>query len=200
MSRGLTVSSPRIILGISGASGAIIGVRALEALKDLGVETHLVVSKAAELTLAAETGRASAELTGLAHARHRPGDVGAAIASGSFKTMGMLIAPCSMKTLAEIAYGQAGSLMTRAADVALKERRRLVLAPRETPLHLGHLRAMTRATEIGAIVAPPSPAFYARPATIDELVDQTVGRLLDLFDLDWARTKRWGEDIGTPPA
>jgi 4-hydroxy-3-polyprenylbenzoate decarboxylase len=190
------VNKPRIILGITGASGAIYGVRALEALKDLGVETHLVISKAAELTLQAETSTSSADLTALAHVRYRIGDVGAAVASGSFKTLGMLIAPCSMKTLSEIAYGQAGNLITRAADVVLKERRRLVLAPRETPLHLGHLHAMTRATEIGAIIAPPNPAFYVRPASLDDLVDQTVGRWLDLFDLDWPRTRRWGETIG----
>jgi 4-hydroxy-3-polyprenylbenzoate decarboxylase len=189
----------RIVLGITGASGALYGVRALTALRELGVETHLIVSKAAELTLAEETGLTSADLALLAHTRYRNGDVGAAIASGSFKTRGMLIAPCSMKTLSEIAYGHAGSLMTRAADVMLKERRRLVLAPRETPLHLGHLLAMTRATRIGAIMAPPSPAFYAKPMTIDDLVDQTVGRWLDLFDLDWPRTRRWGEDVGTKP-
>ena len=139
---------------------------------------------------APKTSTSSADLTALAHVRYRIGDVGAAVASGSFKTLGMLIAPCSMKTLSEVAYGQAGNLITRAADVVLKERRRLVLAPRETPLHLGHLHAMTRATEIGAIIAPPNPAFYARPASLDDVVDQTVGRWLDLFDLDWPRTRR----------
>lgn len=189
------MNNNRLILGISGASGAIYGVRALEALKELGVESHLVVSKAGELTLAAETGRSSADLAALAHARYRIGDVAAPISSGSFKTLGMLIAPCSMKTLSEIAYGTTTNLLTRAADVALKERRRLVLVPRESPLHLGHIRAMARATEIGAIVAPPAPAFYANPKTIDDLVDQTVGRLLDLFGLEWSRTRRWGEDL-----
>jgi 4-hydroxy-3-polyprenylbenzoate decarboxylase len=189
------VHNKRLIVGISGASGAAYGVRALEALRELGVETHLVVSKAAELTLAAETDRSSADLIGLVHTRHRIGDVGAPIASGSFETLGMLIVPCSMKTLAEIAYGTAGNLMTRAADVALKERRRLVLAPRETPLHLGHLRAMVQVTEIGAVVAPPVPAFYAKPTSVADIVDQTVGRLLDLFGLRWGRTKRWGEDL-----
>jgi 4-hydroxy-3-polyprenylbenzoate decarboxylase len=189
------VHKKRLIVGLSGASGAVYGLRALEALRELGVETHLVVSKAAEMTLAAETDRTSADLTALAHVRYRIGDVGAPIASGSFQTLGMLIAPCSMKTLAEIAYGTTSNLLTRAADVVLKERRRLVLAPRETPLHLGHLKAMVRATEIGAVVAPPVPAFYARPESVADIVDQTVGRLLDLFDLDWARTRRWGEDL-----
>lgn len=185
----------RLIVGISGASGAAYGVSALRALRELGVESHLVVSKAAELTLAAETELSSADLGALADVRHRFGDVGAPIASGSFPTLGMLIVPCSMKTLAEIAHGTGASLMTRAADVVLKERRRLVLAPRETPLHLGQLRAMTLVTEIGAIVAPPVPAFYARPQSVEDMVEQTVGRLLDLFGLHWSRTKRWGEDL-----
>ena len=191
-----TSAPPRLIIGLSGASGAVYGVRALEAAAELGLETHLVVSKAAEMTLAEETGKTSAALAGLAHARYKIGDVGAPIASGSFRTIGMLITPCSMKTLSEIAYGTTSNLLTRAADVVLKERRRLVLAPRETPLHLGHLKAMTRATEIGAVIAPPAPAFYAKPATIEDLVDQTVGRLFDLFGLDWRPTKRWGEDLG----
>lgn len=189
------MNNKRLILGISGASGAIYGVRALEALKELGIESHLVVSKAGELTLAAETGKSSADLAALAHERHRIGDVGAPIASGSFRTLGMLIAPCSMKTLSEIAYGNTSNLLTRAADVVLKERRRLVLVPRESPLHLGHIRAMAQATEIGAVIAPPAPAFYAKPESIDDLVDQTVGRLLDLFGLEWSRTRRWGEDL-----
>lgn len=190
----------RLIVGLSGASGAVLGVRALEALKELGVEVHLVVSKAAEMTLAAETDLPSSALGELVHARYRIGDVGAAIASGSFKTLGMLIVPCSMRTVSEIAYGGGSNLLTRAADVTLKERRRLVLVPRETPLHLGHLRAMTQATEIGAVIAPPAPAFYAKPASIDDMVDQTVGRLLDLFGLDWERTRRWGEDVGPQPS
>jgi len=190
----------RLIVGMSGASGAVYGVRALAALAELGVETHLVVTRAAEMTLAAETDASSADVTALARVRHRIGDVGAPIASGSFKTAGMLIAPCSMKTVAEIAYGTTSNLLTRAADVVLKERRRLVLVPRETPLHLGHLRALTAAAEIGAVIAPPLPAFYARPASVEELVDQTVGRLLDLFDLDWPRVKRWGEDLPAGPA
>jgi 4-hydroxy-3-polyprenylbenzoate decarboxylase len=191
------VNNKQLIVGISGASGAVLGVRALEALRELGVESHLVVSKAAELTIASETALTSADVTALASIRHRIGDVGAPIASGSFKTLGMLVVPCSMKTVSEIAYGTTSNLLTRAADVVLKERRRLVLAPRETPLHLGHLKAMARATEIGAVIAPPVPAFYAKPASVADLIDQTVGRLLDLFDLDWSRTKRWGEDL--PP-
>ncbi len=193
------MNNKRLIVGISGASGAVLGIRTLEALRELGIETHLVVSKAAELTLASETDRSSADLTALASFRHRIGDVGAPIASGSFRTLGMIVVPCSMKTLAEIAYGTTSNLLTRAADVVLKERRRLVLAPRETPLHLGHLKAMHQVTEIGAIVAPPVPAFYAKPASVEDMVDQTVGRLLDLFDLEWSRTRRWGEDIAAGP-
>lgn len=193
--RAEVVNNKRLIVGITGASGATLGVRMLEALRELGVETHLVVTKAAELTLASETDVASADLTALASVRHRIGDVGASIASGSFKTLGMVVVPCSMKTLAEIAYGTTSNLLTRAADVVLKERRRLVLAPRETPLHLGHLRAMVQATEIGAVVAPPAPAFYTRPESVADIVDQTVGRLLDLFDLEWSATRRWGDDV-----
>ncbi|MGD2131929.1 MAG: UbiX family flavin prenyltransferase [Maricaulaceae bacterium] len=189
----------RIILGITGASGAIYAKRALEILRSLEVETHLVATKAAELTLSSELGITSAHLGELAHARYRIGDVGAPIASGSFKTLGMLIAPCSMNTLSQIAYGTTANLLTRAADVVLKERRRLVIAPRETPLHLGHLKAMTRAAEIGAVIAPPSPAFYANLQSIDDMVEQSVGRWLDLFGLDAPGVKRWGEDVGVKP-
>ncbi|MDK2747957.1 MAG: UbiX family flavin prenyltransferase [Brevundimonas sp.] len=181
----------RLVVGISGASGAIYGARVLDALKDLGVESHLVVTKAALLTLSQETDLSPAELTEKATVVHKMADVGATIASGSFKTLGMIIAPCSVKTMSEIATGVTSSLLTRAADVTLKERRPLVLMVRETPFHLGHLRTMTALTEMGAIIAPPLPAFYARPASILEMVDQSVGRTLDLFGLDWSGVRRW---------
>ncbi|MBA4332670.1 MAG: 3-octaprenyl-4-hydroxybenzoate carboxy-lyase [Brevundimonas sp. 32-68-21] len=181
----------RLVVGISGASGAIYGARVLDALKDLGVESHLVVSKAALLTLSQETDLSPAELTAKATVVHKMADVGATIASGSFKTLGMIVAPCSVKTMSEIATGVTSSLLTRAADVTLKERRPLVLMVRETPFHLGHLRTMTALTEMGAIIAPPLPAFYARPASILEMVDQSVGRSLDLFGLDWSAVRRW---------
>ena len=186
-----TAARQRLVVGISGASGATYGVRALDALKELGIETHLVISRAAALTLSSELGLTPADLAGRAHETYRVQDVGAAIASGSFKTMGMLIAPCSVRTMGEIATGVTSSLLTRAADVALKERRPLVLMVRESPLHLGHLRTMTALAEMGATIAPPLPAFYAAPQTMDEMVDQSVGRALDLFGLDWARTRRW---------
>ncbi len=186
----------RLIVGISGASGAIYGVRILDALAELGVESHLVVTKAAALTLAQETVLTLNDLNTKASVVHKVGDVGASIASGSFKTLGMIVAPCSVRTMSEIATGVTSSLLTRAADVVLKERRRLVLMVRETPLHLGHLRTMTQLTEMGAIIAPPLPALYAKPKTIEELIDQSVGRALDLFGLDWKPVKRWGRDIG----
>ena len=180
-----------LVVGISGASGIVHGVRILDACRELGVETHLIVSRAAVLTLAQETDLTIDALNAKASVVHRIGDVGAAVASGSFKTLGMVVAPCSIRSLGEIATGVTSSLLTRAADVTLKERRRLVLMVRETPLHLGHLRAMAAVTEMGAVVAPPMPAFYARPRDLAEMVDQTVGRVLDLFGLDWARTRRW---------
>jgi 4-hydroxy-3-polyprenylbenzoate decarboxylase len=185
---------PRLVIGISGASGAAYGVRALQAAADLGVESHLVISKAAALTLSQELGLAPSDLK--ADVIHRTSDVGASIASGSFRTLGMLVAPCSVRTLSEIATGVTSSLLTRAADVTLKERRPLVLMVRETPFHLGHLRTMVRVTEMGAIVAPPLPAFYAKPQSIEEMIDQSVGRALDLFGLTWDPVKRWGRDIG----
>ena len=185
----------RLIVGISGASGIIYGLRALEALGGLGVERHLVATKAAEMTLGYETGLKRAALAERAEHVYAPPDVGAPIASGSFQTLGMLIAPCSVRTMSEIATGVTSNLLTRAADVVLKERRRLVLMVRETPFHLGHLRTMTQLTEMGAIVMPPLPAFYAKPETLDDIVDQSVGRALDLFGLDWDGTRRWGEDI-----
>jgi 4-hydroxy-3-polyprenylbenzoate decarboxylase len=184
----------RLIVAISGASGAIYGIRALEMLKGAGIETHLVVSKAAALSLEAETDLSLADVQALADVIYKPADIGAAIASGSFKTLGMLIAPCSVKTLGEITTGVTSSLVSRAADVCLKERRRLVLMVRESPLHLGHLRSMAAVTEMGAIVAPPMPAFYTKPQSLDEMVRQSVARTLALFDIDVPMT-RWGEDI-----
>ena len=180
----------RLIVAISGASGAIYGIRMLRALKHAGVEAHLIVSKAAALSLGAETDMTLGQVHDLAAVVHKPGDIGAAIASGSFKTMGMVVAPCSIKSLSEIATGVTTSLISRAADVCLKERRRLVLMVRESPLHLGHLRTMAAVTEMGAIVAPPMPAFYTRPATIDDIVNQSVARVLDMFDIE-ADMKRW---------
>ncbi|WP_332655124.1 UbiX family flavin prenyltransferase [Brevundimonas sp.] len=191
--RNLSGSTPaRLIVGISGASGVIYGVRVLDALRELGVESHLVVTRAALLTLSQETDLSADDLLGRADVSHRLNDVGASIASGSFRTMGMIVAPCSVRTMSEIATGVTSTLLTRAADVVLKERRPLVLMVRETPLHLGHLRTMTALTEMGAIVAPPLPAFYAKPASIAEMVDQSVGRALDLFGLDWSGVRRWG--------
>ena len=181
----------RMVVGISGASGAIHGARVLDALNDLGVESHLVVTKAALLTLSQETDLSPDALMSKADVTYKLADVGAAIASGSFRTLGMIVAPCSVKTMSEIATGVTSTLLTRAADVVLKERRPLVLMVRETPLHLGHLRTMTSLAEMGATIAPPLPAFYARPASIAEMVDQSVGRALDLFGLDWAPVKRW---------
>lgn len=181
----------RLIVGISGASGITYGIRALEALRELEVESHLVVSRAALLTLSQETDLSPDDLTGRADVVHKLNDVGATIASGSFRTMGMLIAPCSVRTMGEIATGVTSTLLTRAADVALKERRPLVLMVRETPFHLGHLRTMTALAEMGATIAPPLPAFYAKPTTIAEMVDQSVGRALDVFGLDWSAVKRW---------
>ena len=185
----------RLVVGISGASGAALGVRVLDSLAELGVESHLVVSRAAALTLAEETGLSLADVAARASVAYRPGEVGAAIASGSFRTLGMIVAPCSVRTMSEIATGVTGSLLTRAADVALKERRRLVLMVRETPFHLGHLRTMAALTEMGAVIAPPIPAFYAGPRSVADIVDQCVGRALDLFGLETPGVRRWGEDL-----
>ena len=185
----------RLIVGISGASGVIYGIRMLELLRDTAVETHLVISKSAEITIAYETDWKAANVKALADVVYPAADIGAAISSGSFKTMGMVVAPCSIRSMGEISSGVTSSLLSRAADVVLKERRRLVLMLRETPLHAGHIRSMQAVTEMGAIVAPPVPAFYARPKSIEEMVDQTIGRTLDLFDIDAGLTKRWGEDI-----
>ena len=186
----------RLIVGISGASGVIYGVRLLELLRPLPVETHLVMSRAAEATLAAETDFKPAAVRALADVVHAIGDIAAPISSGSFKTVGMIVAPCSVRSMAEIAQGVTATLLSRAADVVLKERRRLVLMVRETPLHTGHLRTMTALSEMGAIIAPPVPAFYARPQTLAEMIDQTLGRILDLFALDSGTVRRWGEPDG----
>src|ERR1700704_4847425 len=185
----------RLIIGISGASGVTYGVRLLQLLRNAGVETHLVMSKTAEQTFAYETDLKIAEVRELANVTHAIDDMTAAISSGSFRTAGMIVAPCSMRSMSEIASGVTTTLLTRAADVVLKERRRLVLMVRETPLHTGHLRTMTSLSEMGAIIAPPVPALYARPKTVDELVDQSVGRIFDLIGLDAVTTKRWGEDL-----
>ena len=184
----------RIIVGITGASGIIYGVRVLERLRSAGVETHLVISKAAELTLSQELDQTLAEVKALAAVTHSINNIGASIAGGSFRTAGMIVAPCSVRTLSEIASGVTSNLLTRSADVVLKERRRLVLLVRETPLHLGHLRSMTSVTEMGGIVMPPVPAFYARPKTLDDMVEHSVGRALDLFDIDTG-IARWGETL-----
>lgn len=186
----------RLVVGISGASGVRYGLRALDACRELSVESHLIISRAAALTLKQEVGLSLAEAATRAEVVHRATDVGASIASGSFPTLGMIVAPCSVRTMSEIATGVTSSLLTRAADVTLKERRPLVLMVRETPLHLGHLRTMVRLAEMGAIIAPPLPAFYAEPQTLDEMVDQSVGRALDLFGLSWSPVRRWGRDVG----
>jgi flavin prenyltransferase len=181
----------RLIVGMSGASGAIYGVRILELLRHMDIETHLVMSKSAEMTLSYETDLKPKDVKALASVAHSVADIGASISSGSFQTMGMVIAPCSIKTMSEIATGVTSSLLSRAADVVLKEKRRLVLALRETPLHGGHLRTMTTLADIGAVVAPIVPAFYTRPKTVDDIVNHTVGRLLDLFGLETKTVKRW---------
>ncbi|MEQ8652654.1 MAG: UbiX family flavin prenyltransferase [Kiloniellales bacterium] len=189
----------RLVVGISGASGVTYGIRLLETLRALPVESHLVMSRSAEVTLAYETDYKVAAVKALADRVYGNEDLAAAISSGSFKTMGMVVAPCSVKSLAEIASGVAGSLLARAADVTLKERRRLVLMVRETPLTTGHLRAMVAVSEMGGIIAPPVPAFYAKLDSLDQMVSQTVGRVLDLFDLEAPDVARWGEGVGKAP-
>lgn len=181
----------RLIIGISGASGVIYGVRLLEALKPLSVESHLIMTRTAEVTLAHETNLKVGDVRRLADVVYRIDDLAGAVSSGSFRTMGMVVAPCSMRSLGEIANGITSNLLTRAADVMLKERRRLVLVARETPLHAIHLRNMTTLADMGAVIAPPVPAFYNRPKTLDDMIDHTVGRVLDLFDLDTGKVKRW---------
>ena len=184
---------PRLIVGISGASGVIYGARLLELLRPLPVETHLVISRTADVTLAVETDLKPAAVRARADVVHSNNDMAAPISSGSFKTIGMVVAPCSIRSMAEIASGVTTTLLSRAADVVLKERRRLVLLVRETPLHTGHLRTMTALSEMGAVIAPPVPAFYTKPQTLDEMIDQTLGRILDLFDLETGLVRRWGE-------
>jgi 4-hydroxy-3-polyprenylbenzoate decarboxylase len=186
----------RLIVGISGASGIVYGVRLLEVLKDSPIETHLVMSKSAELTLSYEMDIKPADVQALADEVYAVKNVGAAISSGSFPTMGMVIAPCSVRSMSEIATGVTSNLLTRAADVVLKERRRLVLMVRESPFHTGHLRTMTALSEMGAIIAPPLPGFYTRPESIDDIVNHSVGRTLDLFGIDAGLVKRWGLQSG----
>ena len=181
----------RLIVAITGASGTAYGVRILESLKDSEIETHLVMSDAAKITMLAETDFVPAQVEALADVVHSVKNVGASIASGSFVTMGMIVAPCSVNTLSEIAWGLTRNLISRAADVVLKERRRLILMLRETPLHAGHLKSMLQATENGAIIMPPVPALYARPVSIEDMIDHTVGRALDLLDIDTTLVKRW---------
>ena len=185
-------SRPRLVVAITGSSGAIYGIRLLEALRaSRKVEVHLILSRSGKLTIGLETGRTVKEVLALADEVHRDDDLAASIASGSFKTAGMIVAPCSMKTLSGIVNSYADNLVVRAADVVLKEHRRLVLMPRETPLHVGHCRLLLQAAEMGAIIAPPMPAFYNRPRTLEESIDHSVGRVLDLFDIDSGLVRRW---------
>ena len=181
----------RLVVGISGASGVILGIRLLEVLQDTEIETHLIISPAARATVAEETDWKVSDVAGLADVAYNHADIGAAIASGSFKTLGMVIIPCSIKTLSAVANSYASDLLSRAADVTLKEGRPLILVVRETPLHSGHLRSMTQLSEMGAVIAPPVPAFYSRPQSLEDMVTQTVGRVLDLFDLPVEQVRRW---------
>lgn len=185
--------SRRLVVGISGATGIAYGVRVLELARKAGVETHLVVTPAGQQTRAYETDLTAADLSAMANVVYRPADIGAAIASGSFRTAGMIVAPCSIRTLSAVAYANNDNLLTRAADVTLKERRRLVLMVRETPLTMAHLRAMTAVTEMGGIVMPPVPAFYLNPESVADIVDHTAGRALDLLGIDVPDLPRWGE-------
>ena len=187
------MNTPRLIIGISGASGIIYGIRLLQVLQTMPIETHLVVSKAAELARSYETDISAAELKSLANVYYRYNDIAAPIASGSFKTLGMIVAPCSMNSLGEIAHSMGSSLLTRAADVVLKEKRRLVLMARESPLHLGHLQNMVAVTQMGGIICPPIPAFYHRPKSIEELVNDSIARVLALFDIDSGLLRPWGK-------
>lgn len=200
MTEPTTSAQRRIVVGISGASGVVYGVRLLQLLRDAGVQTHLVMTEAAEVTAAHELDMKLREIRALATHVHPNRDVGAPIASGSFRTMGMIVAPCSVRSMSEIASGVTSGLLARAADVTLKERRRLVLLVRETPLHLGHLRTMAQLAEMGAVIAPPVPAFYAKPRSIADMVDQTLGRALDLFDLDVGVLRRWPGAAGSAGA
>jgi 4-hydroxy-3-polyprenylbenzoate decarboxylase len=188
------VKRKRLIVGISGASGVIYGVRVLAALKAAGVETHLIMTRSAQITLAHETALKVTDVFAMADAVYKAEDIAAPVSSGSFRTDGMIVAPCSIRSLSEIATGVTSSLLTRAADVVLKERRRLVLLVRETPLHTGHLRSMVAVSEIGAVVMPPVPAFYTQPASVEDIVDQTAGRALDQFEIECGFVRRWGEE------
>ena len=187
-------TAEKLVIGLSGASGVAYGIRLLEALKELRIESHLVMTKPAQLTIGYETALTPKQVAAKADHVHRIEDIAAPIASGSFRTNGMIVAPCSVRTMSEIATGVTTNLLTRSADVMLKERRPLILMVRETPLHLGHLRTMTALAEMGAILLPPMPAFYAEPKTLSDLVDQMVGRALDLLGYTWPM-KRWGEDL-----
>ena len=187
----MPATKDKIIIGLSGASGICYGVRLLELLQQVDIETHLIMSRSAKVTLGYEMDIKVAEVQALADHVHGTDDIGASIASGSVRTRGMLIVPCSVRSMSEIATGVTSSLLTRAADVTLKERRRLVLMVRETPLHTGHLRTMTALSEMGAIIAPPVPAMYARPKTLEEMMDHTLGRMLDLFDIEISQVRRW---------
>ncbi|MGU3494792.1 UbiX family flavin prenyltransferase [Xanthobacteraceae bacterium A53D] len=189
-----TTKPRRMVVGITGATGIVYGVRLLEALRELKIESHLVVSKAGEMTRAYETDMSAEQLRSLADVVYSPSDIAAPISSGSFRTMGMIVAPCSVRSMSDIAHGVTSGLISRAADVCLKERRRLVLMLRETPLHAGHLKSMLAVTEMGGIIAPPVPAFYSRPQSLDDMVTHTIGRVLDLFDLDLKAFPRWGEE------
>ena len=185
----------RLVIGLSGASGVAYGIRLLEAARDLGIESHLVMTRPAEMTIGYETDLTPKQVAAKADYAYAAHDIAAPIASGSFRTRGMIVAPCSVRSMSEIATGVTTSLLTRAADVMLKERRPLVLMVRETPLHLGHLRTMAQLAEIGAIIMPPVPSFYAAPKTLEDIVDQMVGRALDFLGFEWPDVKRWGEDI-----
>ncbi|MBC6718694.1 UbiX family flavin prenyltransferase [Aurantimonas sp. DM33-3] len=195
MTDSAKVPTRRLVIGISGASGTIYGIRLLELLRKTPIETHLVMSRSAEVTAAYETDMKIAAIRALADVAWRQEDIAASISSGSFRTMGMIVAPCSIRSMSEISSGVTSTLLTRAADVMLKERRRLVLMVRETPLHTGHLRTMTQLSEMGAIIAPPVPAFYSKPLSLMDMVDHTIGRVLDLFDIDLGTVRRW-KDTG----
>jgi flavin prenyltransferase len=186
-----TLKKERLVVGISGASGVAYGIRLLEALAELKVESHLVITKPAEMTIALETDLKPKAVLAKADYNYPPTDIGAPIASGTFKTKGMVVAPCSVRSWSEIATGVTTSLLTRAADVTLKERRPLILLVRETPLHVGHLRTLAQLAEMGATILPPVPAFYDEPHRISDFVDQIVGRALDLLGYDWPKQKRW---------
>lgn len=187
----MAMENQRLVIGISGASGAALGIRLLQACQSRKLETHLVISKAGEITIAQETDFTVSEVKALASHVHKSADIGAAIASGSYPTLGMVVAPCSIRSMSEIATGVTSSLLTRAADVCLKERRKLILAVRETPFHTGHLRTLTQLSEMGAIIAPPVPAFYTRPQTTDEIVDQFTGHLLRLMGIENDLAREW---------